>query len=143
MKKKLFALLFFSVLITNKIWSQEQVYKVYQGKMDKYNITLFLREEISGCGPSSFTGMYKYDNLSKWLFLEISDDESNKLVLVEAGITGILSLKKTGKILEGFWISPNGNKILKVKLIEKPSGKTQLKKLSDTLDKLNYEMNDC
>lgn len=143
MKKSLFALLFFSVLITNKIWSQKQVDKVYQGKMDKYTITLFLREEISGCGPSSFTGMYKYDNLSKWLFFEISDDEETRLVCVEAGITGILSLKKIGKILEGFWISPDGNKKLKVKLIEKPSDKTQLKKLSDTLDKLNYEMNDC
>ena len=56
---------------------------LYKGTIDKFPVTLYLQEETSGCGPKFYRGMYKYDNLSNWLYLEISDDEQNQLVMVE------------------------------------------------------------
>ena len=87
--------------------------------------------------------MYKYDNLSNWLYLEISDDEQNQLVMVEGGITGIISVKKSGENLKGFWISPDGKKKLNVNLKESPTTNKTMEKYDEKYDQVNYEMNDC
>ena len=87
--------------------------------------------------------MYRYDNLSKWLYLEISDDEESRLVLVEGGITGIISVKLEGETLKGFWISPDGNRKLKVNLKEVPTTNKIMKSYDEKYEEVNYEMNDC
>ncbi|SHK07732.1 hypothetical protein [Chryseobacterium polytrichastri] len=126
-----------------KMNAQEVKKHLYKGTIDKYPITLYLIEEISGCPTTSYTGMYKYDNISKWLYLEISDDEENRLVMVEGGITGIISVKKTGGVLQGFWISPDGNKKLNVNVKEVPTNAKTFQSYDEKYDQVNYEMNDC
>ena len=116
---------------------------LYKGKIDKFPVTLYLQEDTSGCGPKFYYGMYKYDKLSKWLYLTISDDEQNKLVMVEAGITGILSLKLSGETLNGFWISPDGARKLNVNLKEIPTTNKAMETYDKKYDDVNYEMNDC
>ena len=116
---------------------------LYKGTIDKLPITLYLQEDTSGCGPKFYHGMYRYDNLSKWLYLEISDDEESRLVLVEGGITGIISVKLEGETLKGFWISPDGNRKLKVNLKEIPTTNKIMKSYDEKYEEVNYEMNDC
>lgn len=125
------------------IHAQEIKKHLYKGTIDKYPVTLYLVEEISGCPTTSYTGMYKYDNVSNWLYLDISDDEKSRLVMVEGGITGIISVKKINDTLKGYWISPDGNKKLNISLKEIPTNSKTLKPYEEKYDQVNYEMNDC
>lgn len=131
------------LIFAGKMSAQEVKKHLYKGTIDKYPVTFYLIEEISGCPTTSYTGMYKYDNISKWLYLEISDDEQNRLVMVECGITGIISVKKIGGALQGFWISPNGDKKLNVNVKEVPTTSKTLQSYDEKYDQVNYEMNDC
>ncbi|WP_157727342.1 hypothetical protein [Chryseobacterium taklimakanense] len=126
-----------------KLSAQEVKTYLYKGSIDKFPVTLYLHKEVSGCGPVFYKGMYKYDKLSKWLYLEISDDEQSRLVMVEGGITGILSLKKSGDTLQGFWISPDGSRKLTVQLKETPTTNKMMESYDRKYEDLNYEMNDC
>lgn len=126
-----------------KLSAQEVKTYLYKGSIDKFPVTLYLHKEVSGCGPVFYKGMYKYDKLCKWLYLEISDDEQSRLVMVEGGITGILSLKKSGDTLQGFWISPDGSRKLTVQLKETPTTNKMMESYDRKYEDLNYEMNDC
>ena len=124
--------------------AQEGIKKfLYKGTIDKFPVTLYLQEDTSGCGPKFYYGMYKYDNLSNWLYLTISDDEESKLVMVEGGITGIISVKMSGETLKGFWISPDGYRKLNVNLKEIPTTNKTMKSFDEKYEEVNYEMNDC
>ncbi len=140
MKIAAFAIALFSF---GKISAQEIKKHLFKGTIDKFPVTMYLVEEISGCPTTHYTGMYKYDNVSNWLYLEISDDEENRLVMVEGGITGIISVKKIGETLKGFWISPDGNKKLNVNLKKVPTNSKTIKPYEEKYDNVNYEMNDC
>lgn len=131
------------IFLFGTISAQEIKKYLYKGKIDQYPVTLYLVEEISGCPTTHYTGMYKYDQVSKWLYLDISDDEENKLVMVEGGITGIISVIRNGESLTGFWISPDGNKKLKVNLQKVPANSKTLQPFEEKYDQVNYEMNDC
>lgn len=124
-------------------YAQDVKNYIYKGNIGDMPITLYLQKEVSGCGPIFYRGMYQYDKKSKWLYLEISDDEENKLVMVEGGITGILSLKINGNNLNGFWIAPDGNKKLNVTLKNTNATKKNLESLQVKFEELNYEMNEC
>jgi len=126
-----------------KIPAQEVKKQLFKGKIDTFPVTLYLVEEISGCPSTSYSGMYKYDRLSNWLYLEISDDENSRLVMVEGGITGIMSLKRKGDVLKGFWISPDGIKKLNVDLKKVPTDPKTIQSYEEKYDQVNYEMNDC
>ncbi|WP_053073307.1 hypothetical protein [Chryseobacterium sp. FH2] len=126
-----------------KITAQEIKKYLYKGTIDKFPVTMYLIEEISGCPTTSYRGMYKYDNVSNWLYLEIADDEENRMVMVEGGITGIISVKKTNDILKGYWISPDGNKKLNVNLKKIPTNSKVIQSYDEKYDQVNYEMNDC
>lgn len=139
-------LLTFSIFLVSfgLFFSQEGIRSnLYKGTIDKMPVTLYLQVEATGCGPQFYHGMYQYDKLSKWLYLEISDDEQSQLVMVEGGITGILSLKKSGKSLNGFWISPDGKKKLNVNLKEIPASEKTLETLNQKYQNVYYEMNAC
>ncbi|WP_326983361.1 hypothetical protein VUJ46_02090 [Chryseobacterium sp. MYb264] len=86
----------------SKISAQEIKKHLFKGTIDQFPVTLYLVEEVSGCPTTNYSGMYKYDKVSNWLYLDISDDEENRLVMVEGGITGIISVKKVGETLKGF-----------------------------------------
>jgi len=131
------------IFLFGTISAQEIKKYLYKGKIDKYPVTLYLIEEISGCPTTHYTGMYKYDQVSKWLYLDISDDEGSKLVMVEGGITGIISVIRNGESLTGFWISPDGNKKLKVNLQKVPANSKMLQPFEEKYDQVNDEMNDC
>ncbi|MFC6269154.1 hypothetical protein [Frigoriflavimonas asaccharolytica] len=138
----IFSILF--IFIFGIISAQEGIKKfLYKGKIDKFPVTLYLQEDTSGCGPKFYYGMYKYDNLGTWLYLTISDDEQSRLVMVEGGITGILSLKLSGETLKGFWISPDGSRKLEVNLKEIPTTNKIMESYDRKYDEVNYEMNDC
>lgn len=135
-----FVFLFFCGFIS----AQEGVRNfLYKGTIDKFPVTLFLKEDTSGCGPKFYYGMYKYDDVSNWLYLTISDDEETKLVMVEGGITGILSLKLSGETLKVFWISPDGNRKLNVNLKEVATANKAMQSYDEKYERVNYEMNDC
>ncbi|WP_027386668.1 hypothetical protein [Chryseobacterium gregarium] len=123
--------------------AQEMKKHLYKGNIDKYPVTLYLVEEISGCPTTHYSGMYKYDNASQWLYLEISDDEENKLVMVEGGITGIISVKRNGEHFTGYWISPDGSKKLNVNLKKVPANSKTMQSYEEQYDQVSYEMNDC
>lgn len=143
MRRKL--LLFFVFLgVFSMISAQEGIRSfLYKGTVENMPVTLYLVEDTSGCGPKFYSGMYQYDKLSKWLYLEISDDESERMIMVEGGITGILSLKKTGKSLTGFWISPDGARKLVVNMKEIQISDKVDEKYRTIYDRLHYEWNDC
>lgn len=142
--KKSAVLSFLFLLYCGFLSAQEGVKNfLYKGTVGKYPVTLFLKQDNSGCGPTFYYGMYKYDNVSNWLYLTISDDERNKLVMVEGEITGILSLKSAGETLKGYWISPEGDRKLNVSLKEVPTTNKMMKAYEERYEVLHYEMNDC
>ena len=140
--KKIYLNLFL-ILFGQCVFAQEVKTYLYKGTIDKMPVTLYLIENISGCPSTTYEGMYKYDKISNWLQLEISDDEDKKLVMVENRITGILSLKKQNNSLNGYWISPDGNKKLNVQLKEVPLTNKIKEELEDKFEKVNYENHDC
>ncbi len=134
--KKSVVLSFLFLLFYGFLSAQEGVKNfLYKGTVGKYPVTLFLKQDTSGCGPTFYYGMYKYDNVSKWLYLAISDDERNKLVMVEGEITG--------ETLKGYWISPEGDRKLNVSLKEAPTTNKMMKAYEERYEVLHYEMNDC
>ena len=143
MKQKVF-LIIILIFSAGMFSAQEGIKKfLYKGTIDKLPVTLYLLEDTSGCGPKFYYGMYRYDNVSNWLYLQISDDEESRLVMVEAGTTGIISVKIEGETLKGFWISPDGNRKLNVNLKEFPTTNKIMKSYDDKYEQVNYEMNDC
>lgn len=118
---------------------------VYKGTIDgKMPITMFLKSDANGCtGEIMYQGMYKYNNLSNWLQLNISQNDKNQFVLVEYGFTGVIMLQKTTKGFSGLWISPDSKKQLKVELIKENLDAKALKTFDDKFEKINYNNNDC
>ena len=140
--KFVFLILFFCLV---KVSAQEEtkVY-LYKGNIDGNKpVTLYLRQEISGCPTISYSGIYKYNHVSNWLFLEISDDGKNQFVMVESGITGVLMMMIIGNTLQGKWISPDAKKQLNVFLKEIPMTAKETQSYENQYEQLNYELNDC
>lgn len=131
------------LLFFGTISAQDTKTYVYKGTVEKMPVTLFLIKETTGCGSIFYRGMYRYDKVSNWLQVEISDDEENRLVMVETGITGILSVQKNRDTLSGFWISPNGTRKLNVQLQEVPATNATKDQYQNKFDELNYENNAC
>ena len=89
--------------------------------------------------------MYRYDKSKKWIQLNITQNKKkeNEFVLVEHGFSGVLILKKTGNTFTGLWISSDAKKQLPVDLKEATMTKKELENFEKTLEKVNYENNDC
>ncbi|MFC3561427.1 hypothetical protein [Pedobacter jamesrossensis] len=71
-----------------------------------------------------------------------TNDKGN-FCFTEVRFTGALILKKTANGREGIWISPDGNKQLKVKLTSKKVSKLDLDELEERLEKTHYQNFDC
>jgi hypothetical protein len=89
--------------------------------------------------------MYRYNKSNNWIQLDITQNtkKENQFILVEHGFSGVLMLSKTGNTFTGLWISPDTKKQLKVELKEVPMTAKDIKKYEETMDKVNYNNNDC
>lgn len=118
---------------------------LYKGTVDrKMPVTLYLQQEENGCGGDpSYSGIYRYDNVSTWLQLSISKNDKNQYAMVEYGFTGLMIVRKEGSVITGVWISPDGKRQLPVMLKEQAISPKQAESYKDTLEKINYENHDC
>lgn len=116
-----------------------------EGLMDgKMKVTMVGTSEISSCTAETlYMIMYKYDNTSKWLLLDVDYDDKSNFSMVEYGFTGLMILKETPKNFNGIWISPDQKKQLKVNFEKKKVSTAQQEKLIQILDELNYTNNEC
>ena len=133
----------FSTLIAAQNNNLKTIYA--EGLMDgKMKVTMFGYTYINECtGEKNYMMMYKYDDLSNWLLLDVTSDEKNNLSLVEYYFTGLMILNETSKGFHGIWISPDAKRQLKVNFEKKKITETKKQELSEKLDNLNYEYNDC
>lgn len=120
---------------------------LYKGTVDgKTPITVYIKTEENPCTADlMFTSMYRYNKSKNWIQLDISQNfkNENDFIMVEHGFSGVLLLKKTGTNFSGLWISPDAKKQLKVDLKEASMNKKELENFEKTLEKVNYENNDC
>ncbi len=118
---------------------------LYRGQMDgKLNVTMYLHEGTNECnGNKIYSGMYKYDGVSKWLLLEIRVDSSENYIMIERPYTGTMQLKKKLNQLIGVWLSPDGQRRLKVQWRQQPLSTELENEYSDQYEKRYYEINDC
>lgn len=120
---------------------------LYKGTVDgKTPITVYIKTEENPCTADlMYTSMYRYNKSNNWIQLDITQNvkKENQFVLVEHGFSGVLILQKNGNSFSGLWISPDAKKQLKVELKETPMTKKELKNFEETMEKVNYENNDC
>ncbi|HEY1195617.1 hypothetical protein [Flavobacterium sp.] len=127
--------------------AQKSASNLYKGTMDgKFPITIYIKTEDHPCTADlMYTSMYRYNKSKKWIQLDVTQNakKENEFVLVEHGFSGVMILKKTGNTFTGLWISPDTTKQLKVELKEAPMTKKEIESYEDTMEKVNYENNDC
>lgn len=120
---------------------------LYKGTVDgKTPITVYIKTEENPCTADlMYTSMYRYSKSKNWIQLNITQNKKaeNEFVLVEHGFSGVLILKKIENTFSGLWISPDTKKQLKVELKEVSMTKKELADFEKTMEKVNYENNDC
>lgn len=122
---------------------------LYKGRVGERPVTLYLKSEPVPCGGDRrlISAIYRYDGVSKWLLLQATDDRKGHLALVESGlgtgVTGAMMLVDKRGTLQGKWISPDGERLLPVRLSETVVGKAERETLDDQLERTVYENNDC
>ncbi|RED22134.1 hypothetical protein BD847_3637 [Flavobacterium cutihirudinis] len=120
---------------------------LYKGTVDgKTPITVYMKTEENPCTADlMFTSMYRYNKSKNWIQLNITQNRKaeNEFIMVEHDFSGVLILKKTGNTFSGLWISPDTKKQLKVDLKEASMTKKELENFEKTMEKVNYENNDC
>jgi len=127
--------------------SQAPISNLYKGTVDgKTPVTIYIKTEENQCTADlMYTAMYRYNKSNNWIQLDITQNtkKENQFILVEHGFSGVLMLSKTGNTFTGLWISPDTKKQLKVELKEVPMTAKDIKKYEETMDKVNYNNNDC
>jgi len=148
MKKVIFFIaICFSFLNQLSAQSQTSVSNLYKGTVDgKTLITVYIKTEENPCTADlMFTSMYRYNKSNNWIQLNITQGikKENEFIMVEHGFSGVLILQKNGNTFTGLWISPDTKKQLKVDLKEAAMTKKEIENFEKTMEKVNYENNDC
>jgi len=143
----LFFAISFSFLNSLSAQSQVPTFNLYKGTVDgKIPVTVYIKTEENPCTADlMYTSMYRYNKSNNWIQLNVTQNKKkeNEFVLVEHGFSGVLILKKTGNTFTGLWISPDATKQMKVDLKEASMTKKELDNYEKTMEKVNYENNDC
>ncbi|AZA79549.1 hypothetical protein EG347_19610 [Chryseobacterium sp. G0186] len=118
---------------------------LYKGMVNgKMPVTLFLQSVENGCGGDPYyNAMYRYEKVSNWLQLSVTEGVKQQFAMVEEGFTGLMILKKEGDVMSGTWISPDGKKQIPVELKKATISKKDMESYEDRMEKLNYENHDC
>ncbi|MFP3833299.1 hypothetical protein [Chryseobacterium sp. SIMBA_028] len=142
LKKILFILTITIFSISLNAQSNPTLYKgTINGKM---SITLFIHAIENGCGGDPYyDAMYRYDKVSNWLQLSVTEGVKQQFAMVEEGFTGLMIVKKEGDMMNGTWISPDGKKQIPVELKKVTISKKEIESYQDRMEKLNYENHDC
>ncbi|MGE8552800.1 MAG: hypothetical protein ACN6OB_02545 [Chryseobacterium jejuense] len=118
---------------------------LYKGTVnEKMPITLFIQSVENGCGGDPYyNAMYRYEKVSNWLELSVTEGVKQQFAMVEEGFTGLMILKKEGDAMNGTWISPDGKKQIPVQLKKVNIGKKDMESYEKKMEQLNYENHDC
>lgn len=117
---------------------------LFKGTVGTRAATLYLRPGSNSCtGATEYTGMYKYDRVSKWLALNIQNDEAGHLLMVEQPMTGLLLMIRHSNTIDGAWHSPDGKRSIRVKLTQSSLSPQERAVMEENFEKTNYEANDC
>lgn len=141
-RKVLFILTFIMSCVALQAQNSSSLYKgTVNGKMP---VTLFLQSVENGCGGDPFyNAMYRYEKVSNWLELNVTEGAKGQFAMVEEGFTGLMILKKEGETMSGTWISPDGKKQIPVQLTKVNIGKKDMESYEKKMEQLNYENHDC
>jgi hypothetical protein len=144
--KKIISILFVCLSFFS-VNAQKSASTLYKGTIDeKFPITVYIKTEDHPCTADlMYTSMYRYNKSKNWIQLDVTQGKKkeNEFIMVEHGFSGVLILKKTGNIFTGLWISPDTTKQLKVELKETSMTKKEIESYENTMEKVNYENNDC
>ena len=118
---------------------------LYKGTVNgKMAITLFFQSVDSDCGSGVYyNAMYKYDNVSNWLELNVTEGTQKQFAMVEERFTGLMIIKKEGDMMNGTWIGPEGKKQLPVQLKKVTVSSKEMEKYRSKMEQINYENHDC
>lgn len=118
---------------------------LYKGTVDgKMPVTLFLQSVENGCGGDPFyNAMYRYEKVSNWLELNVTEGAKQQFSMVEHGFTGLMILKKEGDAMNGIWISPDNKRQLPVQLKKVSISKKDREDYEEKMEKVSYENHDC
>ncbi|WP_068939421.1 hypothetical protein [Chryseobacterium timonianum] len=118
---------------------------LYKGTVnEKMPVTLFIQSVENGCGGDPYyNAMYRYEKVSNWLQLSVTEGVKQQFAMVEEGFTGLMILKKEGETMNGTWISPDGKKQIPVQLKKVSIGKKDMESYENKMEQLNYENHDC
>lgn len=118
---------------------------LYKGTVNgKMPVTLFIEAIENGCGGDPYyNAMYRYEKVSNWLQLNVTEGAKQQFAMVEESFTGVMILKKNGDMMNGTWISPDGKKQIPVELKKVTISKKEMESYQDRMEKLNYENHDC
>lgn len=147
MKKAILFFIFSFSFLNNLNAQSKPISTLYKGTVDgKIPVTVYIKTEENPCTADlMFTSMYRYNKSNNWIQLDITQNKKkeNEFVLVEHGFSGVLILKKTGNTFTGLWISSDTKKQLPVDLKEAAMTKKEVENYEKTMEKVNYENNDC
>lgn len=138
-------LLILVVTMSSTLMQAQNTSALYKGTVNgNMPVTLFIQSVENGCGGDPYyTAMYRYDKVSNWLQLNVTEGIKQQFALVEEGFTGLMILKKEGDMMNGTWISPDSKKQIPVQLKKVTISKKEMGTYEDKMEKLNYENHDC
>lgn len=125
--------------------AQAVKYNLYRGTIDNKAVILYIESQISSCGGDreQYRAIYRYSTKSSWIQLSAETNFKGSFSMTEYNFTGVMILQKTGKDMEGIWISPDAKKQFKVKLYGQPLPPKEKEKMTQALEDTNYSNNDC
>lgn len=144
MKKLFFVLV--ALLCSSGLFAQQPVQgQLYKGTIDgKMAVTMYVKLLENNCGGDpAYMGMYRYNGKSNWLQLNIDYNEKDSYIFLEHGFTGLMMMKKDKDGFKGTWISPDGSRQLKAVFKKAALTPAETEQYEQTLEKTNYENNDC
>ncbi|MCW1963766.1 hypothetical protein [Chryseobacterium viscerum] len=138
----LFILVFTMTFLSLQAQNSSTLYKgTINGKMP---ITLFFQSVDSDCGSGVYyNAMYKYEKVSNWLELNVTEGVQKQFSMVEEHFTGLMIIKKEGDMMNGIWISPDGKRQLPVQLKKVTISSKEMEGYQNKMEQVNYENHDC
>ncbi|RZK20007.1 MAG: hypothetical protein EOO86_05855 [Pedobacter sp.] len=143
---KIILALFITLITFTAANAQDINTTLYSGTVNNRSVRLYLKERGNQCGGSMlpiYESIYQYGKGKNWIELSVATNGKGNFCLTEYYFSGVMILQKSGKNLNGIWISPDGKTQLKVILEKQILSVKEKEIIENDLERTHYENYDC
>ena len=143
---KIILALFITLITFTAANAQDINTTLYSGTVNNRSVRLYLKERGNQCGGSMlpiYESIYQYGKGKNWIELSVATNGKGNFCLTEYYFSGVMILQKSGKNLNGIWISPDGKTQLKVILEKQILSVKEKEIIENDLERTHYGNYDC